>query len=108
MEAYIEVSTTVEGHGNVAALAHRIVGGGLAASIDISPAPGPRDGPHEGAREEAREGARDGEPVWELTLVTTGSQAAAVERHIREAGGAGPIIKRPLPHRLGNRLGEHS
>lgn len=104
MEAYIEVSTTVEGHGNAAALARRIVGGGLAASIDISPAPGPRDGPRGGPREEAR----DGEPVWELTLVTTGSQAAAVERHIRDAGGAGPIVRRPLPHRLGNRLGEHS
>ncbi|MCK2212500.1 hypothetical protein MF672_001600 [Actinomadura sp. ATCC 31491] len=81
MAEFIEVRTTVEGHEKAAALAHEILGAGLATSIDI---------------DEVSSSA--GTARWQLTLITTGVQAPEMEELIRASGDAGPIDSRPVTH----------
>ncbi|TDC09946.1 hypothetical protein E1267_05820 [Nonomuraea longispora] len=82
MAEFIEVRATVEGHERAAVLANGIFRAGLATSIDIAETPHPT--------------AHHDEIAWELTLITTASQAPALERHIRETGFDSPIMSRPL------------
>lgn len=80
MTEFIEVRTTVEGDERAAALAHGILGAGLATSIDIAEAPS----------------ERPGEIAWELTLVTTDQHAATIERRLRQAGAG--VVTAPVAH----------
>ncbi|MEQ4717751.1 hypothetical protein [Nonomuraea sp. B19D2] len=84
MAEFIEVRATIEGHERAAALAHAILGAGLAASIDIAEVPS----------------ARPGEITWELILITTDRQAATLERHIRETGEGCSVVSAPVTHEL--------
>ncbi|MEV0232598.1 hypothetical protein [Nonomuraea sp. NPDC050786] len=82
MAEFIEVRATVEGHEQAAALAHAILGAGLAASIDIAEVPS----------------TRPGEITWELTLVTTDRHAATLEQHLRQTGECCSIVSAPVIH----------
>ncbi|MEU6711579.1 hypothetical protein ABZ897_08860 [Nonomuraea sp. NPDC046802] len=83
MAEFIEVRTTIEGYERAATLSHRILGAGLATSIDIAEAPDPA-----------------GQPVWELTFITTGEAAATLEEQLRANGDGGAVISRPVAHDL--------
>ncbi|MFB9628563.1 hypothetical protein [Nonomuraea helvata] len=82
MAEFIEVRATVEGYERAAALAHALLGAGLAASIDIAEVPS----------------ARPGAITWELTLVTTDRQAATLEQHIRQTGECCSVVSAPVAH----------
>lgn len=83
MAEFFEVRTLIEGHEAAAELAHGILAAGLATSIDIAEVPQP---------------SAAGPTTWQLTLVTTGQQVPALERHMRSIGARHPIDREPIAH----------
>ncbi|MFG1704495.1 divalent cation tolerance protein CutA [Nonomuraea sp. M3C6] len=92
MAEFIEVHITIEGHEKASRLAHSLLHTGLAASIDIG----------EVTRLIRRENGIEEASAWQLAVITTASQLAAIEQHVGENHRDEEIPILALPTSSGN------